>query len=146
MLTRAWNWTLQLHLATLYHLLKFILGRTVWAHAVHEDVRTRERAQSPEADPAEGSALMWTNRSWAFELMEDKHVYLGRCHSHAWSEPWLQLAALSSTTRPTVVMQLPCIKSRLPCNLKKENKACALVSSTVQQFDLFSYLIYQPQN
>lgn len=48
--------------------------------------------------------------------------YLGHCHSRAWFAPWLQLCALSPTTRPTAVMQLPCIKSRLPCNLQTENK------------------------
>lgn len=71
--------------------------------------------------------------------MEDRHVYLGRCHSRAWFEPWLQLGALSPTTRPTGVMQLPCIKSRAPCNLQTENKERTLVSATVQQFDVFFY-------
>lgn len=55
----------------------------------------------------------WCNRGFG---------YLGRFHSHAWFEPWLQLCALSPTTRPTAVMQRPCIKSGLPCNLQTETK------------------------
>lgn len=52
---------------------------------------------------------------------EIKAGYLGRCHSRSLFEPLLQLCALSPT-RPTALMQLPCIKSRLACNLQTETK------------------------
>lgn len=61
------------------------------------------------------------------KLVKERVGYLGRCHSHAWFEPWLQRCALGPS-RPTVVMQLPCIKSSLPCNLQTENEANIVVS------------------
>lgn len=63
-----------------------------------------------------------TQRRFVTEWCNGGFGYLGRFHSHAWFEPWLQLCALSPTTRPTAVMQRPCIKSGLPCNLQTETR------------------------
>lgn len=77
--------------------------------------------------------------------MEGRQVYLGRCRSRARFEPWPRLGALRPTTRPTLVMQLPCIKPRLACNLQAENTAGTLVGLTLQQFDPFIFNLSAPK-
>lgn len=97
-----------------------------------------------------GEKQQWCKqtRTWTLKLVEERVGYLGRCHSHAWFEPWLQRCALAPSTRPAAVMQLPCIKSSLPCNLQTENEASHVVSwleATIGSFYLSNNSFISPE-
>lgn len=97
-----------------------------------------------------GDKQQWCKqtRTWTLKLVEERVGYLGRCHSHAWFEPWLQRCALAPSTRPAAVMQLPCIKSSLPCNLQTENEASHVVSwleATIGSFLLSNNSFISPK-
>lgn len=102
--------------------------RASWFIVINTETRQRKKQISHKKNDINRTCYSITNTCTKNSTSHDKKWrnkrvgYLGHCHSRAWFEPWLQLCALSPTTRPTAVMQLPCIKSRLPCNLQTETK------------------------